>query len=53
MRNEGLVEAKKSKKKEEMLTEVSLEIEDPGAATKVAEDGAITIQESDYKTLIA
>ena len=35
-----------------MLTEISLEIEDPGAATKVAEEGAITIQGPEYQKLV-
>jgi hypothetical protein len=35
------------KEKEDATTEVSLEIEDPGAATKVAEEGAKTIASQD------
>ena len=35
-----------------MLAEISLEIEDPGSATKVAEEGAVTVQETDFKKLV-
>jgi hypothetical protein len=51
-RNEGIIQAQltlNQKQSKESLAEVSLEIEDPGAANQVAEEGAITIKESsDY-----
>lgn len=48
VRNEGILVAQQPGKKKEMLAEISLEIEDPGAAAKVAEEGAITIKESEF-----
>lgn len=46
VRNEGIDEMK-AKKKDKALAEqeVDLEIEDPGAANKVAEEGSLTIQD--------
>jgi hypothetical protein len=49
VRNEGLLESKKPK--EDADHEVIMEIEDPGAANKVAEEGAKMISETEYKAL--
>lgn len=48
VRNEGLM---KQKSKEEENQEVDLEIEAPGAANKVAEEGAQTPPAAQYSTL--
>ena len=45
MRNEGIL---KPKSKEDVNQEVDLEIEAPGAANKVAEEGAETTHAADY-----
>lgn len=45
MRNEGIL---KPKAKDDQNQEVDLEIEAPGAANKVAEEGAETIKGADY-----
>lgn len=50
MRNEGLA---KPKSKEEENQEVDLEIEAPGAANKVAEEGAQTPPAADFQKLNA
>jgi hypothetical protein len=49
VRNEGLT----LKKDPDASLEICLEIEDPGAASKVAEEGAKTIQtENEYQQLV-
>lgn len=45
MRNEGIL---KPKNKEDQTQEVDLEIEAPGAANKVAEEGAQTPPAAEY-----
>ena len=50
MRNEGIM---KPKNKEENSQEVDLEIEAPGAANKVAEEGAQTPPAAEYQKLNA
>lgn len=50
MRNEGIM---KPKSKEDQNQEVDLEIEAPGAANKVAEEGAQTPATADYQKLNA
>ena len=49
VRNEGLLEA--TKPKEDATSEVIMEIEDPGAASKVAEEGAKTINSTEFAAL--
>lgn len=49
VRNEGLDHLEKSEEEKQNL-EIDLEIEAPGAATKVAEEGAKTIQNMDQYT---
>lgn len=48
VRNEGIIQAMLAQKeaKKTQDKEVCLEIDDPGAANKVAEDGAVTFQDS-------
>jgi len=51
VRNEG-IEAMQSTAAPEQGQDIDLEIEDPGAANKVAEEGSLTIQsEAEYKQL--
>jgi len=50
VRNEGIL---KPKSKEEENQEVDLEIEAPGAANKVAEEGAQTPASADFQKLTA
>lgn len=57
VRNEGIIQAliqKKSKKAvSDDSVEINLEIEEPGAANAVAEEGAMTIQDqSEYQKLV-
>lgn len=52
MRNEGLVDLQQSEE-EKQNSEIDLEIEAPGAANKVAEEGAKTIQNmAEYSELL-
>lgn len=53
VRNEG-IELIKQAAKENTQEEIDLEIEAPGAASEVAEEGSLTIQnETEYKAMLA